>query len=290
MVLFLFQMQRMGFLPIDATAPKAEDPLATMLDFARFLTPQASRIREDGFDAVEDMCAETLEADDVKELVTTFSRSLASGHISFGISQTKRLIGIMHWVQDHESASLSASFLVGIMQLDMRDSWSKVLERAKSRCTVAKEAKATQAKTDPGDLKSDTGIYDWDNKWENCISLIPGQNGVPLPHLIRLDSEPDHQPKIPCSTFVGKSIGCAPRSGASHIIDKRKLHQLVTSYLVLVIHHWIEPVQKKQDDRESYASLKNHCLGTRNVSRRALHVDQMKKNLSCTDERRGKVN
>ena len=111
----------MGFLPIDATAPKAEDPLATMLDFARFLTPQASRIREDGFDAVEDMCAETLEADDVKKLVTTFSHSLASGHISFGISQTKRLIGIMHWVQGHESASLSASFLVGTMQIEMRD-------------------------------------------------------------------------------------------------------------------------------------------------------------------------
>ena len=98
MVLFLFQMQRMVFLPIDATAPKAEDPLATMLDFARFLTPQASRIREDGFDAVEDMCAETLEADDVKELVTTFSRFPASMHVSFGMAQAKRLIRMMCWV------------------------------------------------------------------------------------------------------------------------------------------------------------------------------------------------
>ena len=277
MVLFLFQMQTMVFLPIDETAPKAEDPLATMLDFARFLTPQASRIREDGFDAVEDMCAETLEADDVKELATTFSRSLASSHISFGISQTKRLIRMMHWVQDHESVSLSVSFPVGTTQLEIRDMRSKALERANSRCAVAKEAKATQAGVDPGELKSDKGIYDWDDKWENCLSIIPEQNGVSLLRLIKLDSEPEHQPGMPCSTFVGKSIGCAPRSGASHIIDKRKLHQLVTSYLVLVTHHWIEPVQKKQDDRESYASLKNHCLGTRNVSRRALHVDQMKR-------------
>ena len=223
------------------------------------------------------MCAEKLEADDVKELAITFSRSLGSSHISFGISQTKILIRMMHWVQDHESVSLSVSFLVGITQLDIRDMRSKELEHANSRCAVAKEAKATQAGVDPGELKSDKGIYDWNGKWENCLSVIPEQNGVSLSHLIKLDSEPEHQLGMLYSTFVGKSIGCAPRSGASHIIDKRKLHQLVTSYLVLVTHHWIEPVQKKQDDRESYASLKNHCLGTINVSRRALHVDQMKK-------------
>ena len=40
----------------------------------------------------------------------------------------------------------------------------------------------------------------------------------------------------------------------------------------------------------SYEALKNHCLGTGNVSRRVAHAEQMKKNLHYTDERRGNFN
>ena len=79
----------MDFLPLDVTAPQEEDPLAAMLDIARFLTPKANRIREEGFDSVDDMGVEMLEDQDVKQLATTFSRFPASSRISFGISQTK---------------------------------------------------------------------------------------------------------------------------------------------------------------------------------------------------------
>ena len=86
-----------------------------------FLTPQASRIREDGFDTIEDMGTETLEDDDIRELATTFSSFPASRHVSFGTARAKRLFRIMCWVQDYERTSLSASFPSGTTQLQMSD-------------------------------------------------------------------------------------------------------------------------------------------------------------------------
>ena len=37
----------------------------------------------------------------------------------------------------------------------MREAWSRALKRANARKIVAKQAKATQAGADPGELKSD---------------------------------------------------------------------------------------------------------------------------------------
>ena len=280
----------MDFIPTDPTVPQEADPLNVMLDIAGFTNAQANRIRADGFDSIDDMGIDVLEEQDIKDLASTFSRMPATSRISFGIARTKRLIGMMHWVQDHERVSLTASIAVGIGQPEMRDAWSKALERANSRSAVAKQAKATQAGADPGELKSDKGFYDWDDKWENYLSTIPGQNGVPLSYVVRVDSTPEYQPETPYVSFIDKSIGCAPHSGAAYISDKRKVHQLLISHLSTVMQQWIEPVQKIQDGRVSYEALKNHCLGTGNVSRRVAHAEQMKKNLCYTDERRGNFN
>ena len=77
-------------------------------------------------------------------------------------------------MQDHERMSLTANVAVGTTQLRMRDTWSKELESENSRSAVAKQAKSTQAGTDPGELKSEKGLYDWDEKWKNCLSAILG--------------------------------------------------------------------------------------------------------------------
>ena len=142
-----------------------------------------------------------LEDQDMKDLATTFSCLPATTCISFRISRTKRLIGIIHWVQDHESVSLTTSIAVGTKKLDMRDAHSKVLECENSRSYVANQAKAAQAGVDPGELESDKRFYGWDDKRDNFLSTIPRNNGVPLSHVIRSDSTPEHQLETPCSTF-----------------------------------------------------------------------------------------
>ena len=42
--------------------------------------------------------------------------------------------------------------------------------------------------------------------------------------------------------------------------------------------------------RESYESIKNYYVGNGNVSRRVAHEEQMKNNISYTDERRVNLN
>ena len=152
-----------------------------------------------------------------------------------------------------------------------------MLEREESRKPVAKQAKATQAWADPGELKSDKVLCDWHDKCENSLSAIPGKNGAPLSCTIRLDSTPEHQHETLCSTFLHKSIGCALHSGATCISGKRKVHQLLISHLSPVMRQWIEHVKKKKDGRENYESLKNYCLGTRHVSKRIAHAEKIKK-------------
>ncbi len=112
---------------------------------------------------------------------------------------------MMHWVQDHGRVSLTPGVIVGMTNVQVRQMWSAALERANARKAVAKQCKATQAGADPGELKSDKGYYELEDRWENYLSTIPGQNGVPLSYVIRMDDAPDYNPDPAYSNFVGRS-------------------------------------------------------------------------------------
>ena len=87
----------MAFVPSAVGIDLIEDPLATMLEFAGFTEPQVVRIRADGFDQLDDLGLDVLEAEDIKDLSVTLGRLPANGgRVNFGIAQTKRLIGMMH--------------------------------------------------------------------------------------------------------------------------------------------------------------------------------------------------
>jgi len=151
----------MSFVPPSVEADLIPEPLAAMLAFAGFTEAQIFRIRADGFDQLDDLSLDVLEAEDIKDLSVTLGRLPANGgRVSFGIARTKRLIVMMHWVQDHERVSLTANVAVGTTEDSMRGVWSRALERANARATVEKQSKATQAGADPGELKSDKGFYD----------------------------------------------------------------------------------------------------------------------------------
>ena len=95
------------------------------------------------------------------------------------------------------------------------------------------------------ELKSDKGYYEWEDGWENYLSTIPGQNGVPLSYVIRMDCVPDYNPDLSYSNFVDRTIGCAPLTGAAYTNDRRKVHQLLVSHLSSSMEQCIELVAKK---------------------------------------------
>ena len=45
----------MDFLPLDATVPQEEVPMAVILNFSGLANAQTNRIMEDGFDSIEYM-------------------------------------------------------------------------------------------------------------------------------------------------------------------------------------------------------------------------------------------
>ena len=281
----------MNFEPVAAGAVINADPMADLLGHAGFTGRQIVTIRADGFDQLEDMTLDVLEEQDIKDLAKSLaSLAAAGGRVTFGIARTKRLIGMMHWVQDHGRVSLTPTVVTGVTQEAMRQAWSEALERANARKAVAKQCKATQAGAEPQELKSDKGFHEWEDRWDNYLSTIPGQNGVPLSYVTRLENAPEYTPDPAYTNFVDRSIGCAPHSGAAYINDRRKVHQLLISHLSSSMQQWIEPVVKQQDGRLSMETLRTHCVGSGNVSRRVSHAEKIKRSLVYTDERRGTFN
>ena len=112
------------------------DPLTVMLRFSKFTNQQVVQVKADGFDQVEDMGINVLEEQDIKDLSNSLVRLLGiGGRVIFGIARTKRLTGMIHWIQDYERVSLEDAVITGTTQDEIRDIWSRVLERENARKT-----------------------------------------------------------------------------------------------------------------------------------------------------------
>ena len=111
----------MAFVPPSVETDLIKEPLATMLEFTGFTELQVVRIRADGFNQLDNLGLDVLESEDIKDLSVTLGRLPANGgRASFGIACTKRLIGMMYWVQDHDHVSLTTNVAVGTTEETMR--------------------------------------------------------------------------------------------------------------------------------------------------------------------------
>jgi len=124
----------MNFEGVGAHEDVEADPLAVMLGFSGFNNQQVVWVQADGFEQLEDIGIDVLEEQDIKDISTSLGRLPATGGwVSFGIARTKRLIGMMHWIQNHERVSLKLAGINGTTQDKIREMWSRALERANTR-------------------------------------------------------------------------------------------------------------------------------------------------------------
>ena len=79
----------------------AVNPIGHCLSIIGFNTAQSrQRIMEDAFTTFEDF--RLLNERDISKLAEAFGKcTQADGRIIFGLSRTKKLKGLMHWIQDH---------------------------------------------------------------------------------------------------------------------------------------------------------------------------------------------
>ena len=128
---------------------------------------------------------------DVTELSTSFSRQTsANGRIDFGIHQTKKLIHLVHWVQDDVRTSYNAS-------INRHDSDSTLAAltvtrvRAEAQKQIREKSDVKAKEASPCPLVSENKWTDWEPKFTNYLSTITGMNGVPLSYVIRDNDAPD---------------------------------------------------------------------------------------------------
>ena len=86
------------------------------------------------------MALDVLEEQHIKDLANFLVRLPANGgHITFYITRTKILIGMMHWSQDNGRISLTPTIVTGVTREEMRQAWHEAIERLNARKAVEKQ-------------------------------------------------------------------------------------------------------------------------------------------------------
>ena len=139
---------------------------------------------ESGLEAFENSVGLTVS--NIRDMAAGFSKRItAQGRINFGMRRVKYALCIMNWAQSESPCSCTES-LTGIA--DTRE-YKALLVIALYRATLRKvgayQADTIRKAADPGKFKDDSTWTEWEVKFENYLSTIPGVNSVPLSYVLR---------------------------------------------------------------------------------------------------------
>ena len=123
---------------------------------------------------------------DIRDMADEFGkRTVANGRIVFGLGRTKKLTGVMHWIQDcyraddvpsHENFSNEALF--------------EALSLAQIRKSDVELVVTNIKAADPEKFKDERKWPEWEKAFVNYLSVIPGVSGIPLAYIVREQEEP----------------------------------------------------------------------------------------------------
>ena len=235
-------------------------------------------IMEAGLNQFEDF--RYLTEKDITDMASEFGkRTQAQGRIVFGLGRTKKLTGIMHWVQDCYRAGDTPShedFDIAILF----EALSRAQIRESDIDLVATNAKAA----DPGKFKDERKWPECEKSFVNYLSVIPGVNGVPLSYIVRQNEFPAEDEMY--SSFNERMIHRAPLDGQYYLADSRRVHQLLHGFLQGEnTESWIRGFAKYQDGRRDMIALRRHYAGEGNSTRRIADAKKIQTTLHYKSER-----
>ena len=167
-----------GGAPVVAFELVGMDSILNKIGFAN--EEERLAIMEAGIGNFEDF--RYLVEKDIRDMLAVEfgERTVANGRVVFGLGRTKKLTGVMHWVQDcfrasdvpnhnnfDEAALYQALSLAQVRKLDIE--------------LVTTNSKAA----DPGKFKDERKWPKWEKLFINYLSVIPGANGIPLSYVMR---------------------------------------------------------------------------------------------------------
>jgi hypothetical protein len=249
-----------------------------LLDVVGFHNPaERDRLIEAGLADYEDF--RYLVEKDIRDMAEEFSkRTLAQGRITFGLGRTKRLTGLMHWIQDCFRANDDPDS-VTFDEEALAEAQSRSLVRKSDIDLVDTNSKAA----DPGKFKDERKWPEWSKAFTNYLSVIPGVNGIPLSYVVREDEDPEDG--VEYLTFTERMIARAPLKGQYFEADSRRVHTLLTGFLQgELTENWIRPIARHQDGRRDMIALRNHYAGKGNSTHRISDANRIKSTLHYKSE------
>jgi hypothetical protein len=158
--------------------------------------------------------------------------------MTFGLGRTKKLTGLMHWIQDYFCTAEDPDHTMFNNQ---------ALTEAQSRAHIRKsdlDLVDTNTKAaDPGKFKDERKWPEWSKAFINYLSVIPGVNGIPLAYVVHDNEEPDDEAEY--ANFNECMIARAPHTGQYYLADSRHVHNLLTGYLHgELTENWIRTIAR----------------------------------------------
>ena len=239
---------------------------------------QRGRIMEAGLNDFEDF--RYLVEKDIREMAAEFGkRAAAQGHILFGLGRTKKLTGVMHWVQDCYRAGDTPDH-ADFTTAAMFEALSLAQVRESDIDLVSTNSKAA----DPGKFKDERKWPEWEKAFVNYLSVIPGVNGVPLAYVVREVETPAEDVEYASSNE--RLIMRAPLEGQYYLADTRRVHNLITGFLQGEnTESWIRTIVRHNDGRRDMTALRRHYAGEGNTTRRISDAKKIQATLHYKSER-----
>ena len=217
---------------------------------------------------------------DIRDMAEEFGkRTVVQGRIVFGLGRTKKLTGVMHWVQDRFRANDVP---------DHNDFDEPALFEALSLAQIRKsdiDLVDTNTKAaNPGKFKDERKWPEWEKSFINYLSVIPGVSGIPLSYIVRDEEFP--AAGLVYATFNDRMVNRAPLTGQYYIADSRRVHNLLVGFLQGEnTENWIRNIAKHQDGRRDMIALRRHYAGEGNSTRRIADAKRLQATLHYKTER-----
>ena len=259
-----------------------ERQVKQMLHWSGFTTEgQKNAIYNDSIQSYDDLL--NMSEKDVTDLAKDYSARSTAARINFGLRRIKKLKAIIHWVKDHRRTSTTPT-IEGMNGTDFNSQLSRASQRAHIRKQIHDDSDNKAKASSPGPLESEDKWIDWETKFENYLSTIPGVDGVPLSYVIRELVTPE--PNTIYTSFVEDTVASAPLTGTYFDADSDTVHQSIVSFTVgQNSENWIKKVKKYRNGRRSMQALKDHFSGEGNVTRRIAEAERIRDTLQYKNER-----
>jgi len=260
-----------------------EIQIKQILHWAGFTSAvQKNAIYDDSIQEYGDLL--NMSESDVTDLAKDYSsRSPTASRINFGLRRIKKLKSIIHWSKDHRRVSNTPN-VEGLNGTIFNTQLLRASQRAQIRKQLHDDSANKAKASSPGPLESEDTWIEWDTKFDNYLSTIPGVDGVPLSYVTRVKENPD--PNTVFTSFVEETVAKAPLIGTYFEADRDTVHQAIVSFTAgHNSENWIKKVARFRNGSRTIQALRDHFSGEGNVTRRIAEAERIRDTLQYKNER-----